>query len=165
MSVSVTMGEMEAITGGEGPQTPTVPLTLGQTECLSLPLFSFSFWLGLLLSVLLPLSSFTSFFFPPLWAKLLSYEPQQRGKVNPLLFLFFLLATKTVHHILIQITHFQFAQTSPGNTSTNYTKPEVCDCMCVYACVRVVVWGMGALGHLKKAISYCITVCFKSLSI
>lgn len=65
--VCVTMEEsyMEAITGSEGPQTPTVPLTMAQTECISLPLFSFClsfpvFFCYLSLSVPLSLSSFPS---------------------------------------------------------------------------------------------------------
>lgn len=69
------------------------------------------------------------FLFPlfPHWIKLLSYESQQKGKVKPLSISFiylFLLGTIPPHrspcnHILIQITHYQFVQTSPENTSTN----------------------------------------------
>lgn len=53
--VCVTMDKsyMETITGSEGPQTPTVPLTLGQTECISLPLF-----LSLSVSLSIPLFFF-----------------------------------------------------------------------------------------------------------
>lgn len=67
---------MEAITGSEGPQTPTVPLSLGQVEFISL--------LPLFLSLTLSLSL----------SKLLAYESQQRGKVKHL---FFLLGKKTAH--------------------------------------------------------------------
>lgn len=105
---------MEAITGSEGPQTPTVPLTLGQTESISLPSLSFPLTFHSVLDYLSHSISLLSF---SLRTKLLSYEPQQKGKVKTLSIFF--IGNKNPNHILIHITHFQFAQTSPENTGAN----------------------------------------------
>lgn len=82
--------------------------------------------LPLSLSVSRFLSFSHSVFFTPslflypclsLWTKLLSYEPQTKGQGETPFY--FLIGNKKPGHILIHITHFQFVQTSPENTSTN----------------------------------------------
>lgn len=124
LCVCVTMDRsyMEAITGSEGPQTPTVPLSLGQTEFISLPLSPFSFCLSISIFFSLCLFNSLSFSVPlslflSLWTKLLSYEPQTKGQGETPFYFF--IGNKNPGHILIHITHFQFVQTSPENTSTN----------------------------------------------
>lgn len=90
--VTVDGSYMEAITGSEGPQTPTVPLTLGQTECISLPLslsaspfLSFSLCLFFTTSLFLYLSLFLSL-------SGLNYfrmSPNKGARWNPFSFFFY----------------------------------------------------------------------------
>lgn len=91
---------MEAITGSEGPQTPTVPLSPGQVECstplpfffpLSSPLISIFFSLFLCFTPSLFSWSVCSH---SLCTKLFSHEPWQRGQgelptpTHPLFYIF-----------------------------------------------------------------------------
>ena len=93
------------------------------------PPFPFSFWLSFPLSFFLPLSFFNSFSFCLFGLNYFRMSCNKRGQGEAPLHAFY--CEEKPHHILIQITHFQFAQTSPENTSANYTKPDV------RACVRV----------------------------
>lgn len=109
---------------------------LRHPQCLSLwPKRNVSpspfFFLSLLPCLfLLPLSFCTSFsfLFSLTGLNYFHMSPNKRARWNPFLFLLFiylfLLGTIPPHrspcnHILIQITHYQFVQTSPENTSTN----------------------------------------------
>lgn len=90
--VFVTMDRsyMEAITGSKGPQTPTVPLSLGQTEFISLPpLPLFSFCLSISISFSLSLSLYLSLS-PPLFAVQITFVwAPTKGQGETLLYFFY----------------------------------------------------------------------------
>lgn len=80
--VCVTMEEsyMEAITGSEGPQTPTVPLTMAQTECISLPLFSFCLSFPVFFLLLLSFCTSFSFLFSLTGLNYFHMSPNKRAR-------------------------------------------------------------------------------------
>lgn len=125
-------------------------------ECVSLPLFLFFLSLPHSLSLFFCLSVSTSLSPFPFFShctKLLSYEPQQRGKVKPPF-----RGNRNLCDILIQITYFQFAQTSPENT-----KPIRLNlmswlrrCFCAYMCLCCMTKGHLRLRTLPPSGPCCV---------
>lgn len=124
--------------------------------CLPPPFSFLSVTASLSLSLFFCLSVSTSLSPFPFFShctKLLSYEPQQRGKVKPPF-----RGNRNLCDILIQITYFQFAQTSPENTKLIRLNlmSWLRRCFCAYMCLCCMTKGHLRLRTLPPSGPCCV---------